>query len=221
MAMQSFESIPFDSGSSVRAPSRLIVIGAGAGGPQALARILPDLPSDLPAAVIVVQQMRFGFTKVLADQLNHICALPVHEPVDGQALQCSRVLMVPSGFVLTLGRVDDARAPAHQIILEDVRDYPERLHGRTNETMSSIAQTFGVDAIGVLLAGTGNDGAEGMIAIARAAGATIAQDENSSVVFDLPSSAIRAGAAQETLPLWRIADRLVELAMGGANAAAA
>lgn len=219
--MQLIETDPSATTPIGRAPDRLIVIGAGAGGPQALAQILPGLPPDLPAAVIVVQQMRSGFTRVLADHLNQICSIPIHEPTDGQAVQASRVLMVPAGCVLTVGQTDDAQGPGYAIVLEDVRDQPERLHRRTNDTMLSAAQAFGPNSVGVLLTGTGEDGAEGMIAIARADGATIAQDENSSIVFDLPSSAIRSGAAREVLPLWRISGRIEEIVMGGANAAAA
>lgn len=219
--MQLIETAPSASTPIGRAPDRLIVIGAGAGGPQALAQILPGLPADLPATLVVVQQMRSGFTRVLADHLNQICSIPIREPTDGQTLQASRVLMVPAGYVLTVAPTDDVQGPGWAVVLEDARDQPERLRRRVNDTMTSAVQAFGSKSIGVLLTGTGEDGAEGMIAIARADGATIVQDENSSVVFDLPSSAIRSGAAREVLPLWRISGRIEELVMGGANAAAA
>lgn len=219
--MQLTESAASTEIPAVRTPKHIVVIGAGAGGPQALAQILPGLRPDLPAVVVVLQQMRPGFTRVLADQLNRICSLPVHEAADGQVLPSAHVCVVPSGCVLTIEEYQDPTRPGYLINLENARDDPERLRRRVNETMFSAARVFGRNCTGILLTGTGDDGAEGMIAIARADGATIVQDEGSSVVFDLPAAAVRAGAAREVLPLWRIPGRIEEVVMGEADAAAA
>jgi two-component system chemotaxis response regulator CheB len=202
-----------------RSPSSVVVIGAGAGGPQALSQILPRFPVSFPGAVVVVQQMRPGFTKVLANHLNEICSLPVCEPVDGQQFHASEILLVPGGarFSLATHNSSDSRL----ITLDDIYDDPESLSSRTNQAMESIATIYGRNAIGVLLTGMGDDGRDGMRAIADAGGTTIAQDEESSVVFDLPSTAIDAGAAHQVLPLWSIADGIIAMVMGEANANAA
>lgn len=198
-----------------RIPSSLIVIGAGTGGPQALVEILPRLSASFPGTVIVVQQMRAGFTKVLANQLNEICRLPVYEAVDGQELHASEILVAPGGSILTI-TADDEQAGC-TVRIEDVTGDPDRLFSRINSTMASAAAIYGRDCIGVLLTGMGDDGRDGMRAIADAGGTTLAQDEESSVVFDLPSCAIDAGAVHEVLPLWSIADRIMSIAMGEAQ----
>jgi two-component system chemotaxis response regulator CheB len=198
-----------------RMPSSLIVIGAGTGGPQALADILSRFPATFSGTIIVVQQMRSGFTKVLSNQLNDECRLPVYEPVDGQELHASETLVVPGRTTLTIPTPGE-QSPC-VVRIEDVTDDPEKLRTRTDATMSSAAALYGRECIGVLLTGMGDDGRDGMRAIADAGGTTLAQDEESSVVFDLPSSAIDGGAAHEVLPLWSIADRIMSISSGEAQ----
>lgn len=215
--MQQVENSPSVVRATLSPPEWLVVIGANTGGPQALSQILPNLPADLPATFVVVQHMRPGFTRVLANQLNYLCKLPVYEPEDGQALQTSRILMVPAGHRLTLEDMGEGAS----IALEDVRESHEWLSNRTNDTMAVCAKLFGRKTVGVLLTGTGDDGREGMRAVAEAGGVTIAQDEATSIVHDLPASAISAGVVHETVPLWRIAERITQLVMGEADAVAA
>ncbi|MHB9035237.1 MAG: CheB methylesterase domain-containing protein [Armatimonadota bacterium] len=198
----------------------VVVIAASTGGPQALAQLLPRFPSNFPGTIIVVQQMRHGFTRVLADMLNQTCNLPVHEPVDGQVLQPSRVLMTPSDCRMELSP-NGFGAPGWQLLVENVADSPEMRHSRVDFTMSSIAGALGKRVVGVILTGVGTDGREGMRAIHTAGGVTIAQDADSSVVYDLPSYSIEAGVVHEVLPLWSIADRITEIARGEADAIAA
>ncbi|MCE5313719.1 MAG: CheB methylesterase domain-containing protein [Armatimonadota bacterium] len=198
----------------------VVVIAASTGGPQALAQLLPRFTSSFSGTIIVAQEMRNGFTRVLADMLNQTCNLPVHEPVDGQILQPSRILMTPSNCRLVLTSCDFGE-PGRQILVEDVADSPELRHSRIDYIMTSVAGAFGKRTVGVLLTGVGTDGREGMRAIHSAGGVTIAQDSASSVVFDLPLCAIEAGIVHETLPLWSIADRIAALAKEDADAIAA
>lgn len=203
-----------------RLPSSLVVIAAGTGGPQALMEILPHLPVTFSGTVIVVQQMRPGFTRVLANHLNEVCKLPAYEPVDGQELHASEILLVPGGTRFTVFAREESSS--YTITVEDIYDDPESLQTRTNQTMTSAAALYGRDAVGVVLTGMGDDGRDGMRAIADAGGTTIAQDEDSCVIFDLPSSAIDGGAAHEVVPLWSIADRIIAVVTGEqANANAA
>jgi two-component system chemotaxis response regulator CheB len=196
-----------------------VVIGAGTGGPQALIEILPRFPANFSGTIIVVQQMRSGFTRVLAEHLNEICRMPVYEPVDGQNLQPSEILMVPGETAFTVVKPEGKSVCT--IRLEDIHDDPERLNTRTNQTMASVAELYGRNTVGILLTGMGEDGREGMRAISDAGGSTIAQDEESCIVFDLPSAAIDGGAAHQVLPLWDIADHVISIVTGGVNANAA
>lgn len=199
----------------------LVVIGANTGGPQALLDLLPKLPADFPGTVIVIQQMRPGFTRVLVDQLSHVCKLPVHEPEDGQALQPGRILVAPANSRLALGEIGDPISPGHSILLEDIDELPQARHDRIDTAMASAAHFFGPCAIGVLLSGLGTDGREGLRSIRNAGGVTIAQDEATSVVHAMPAAAIEAGVVQEVLPLWSIADRIMSLVAGGEAGAVA
>ena len=168
-----------------------------------------------------MQQMRPGFSRVLVDRLQQICKMPVCEPEDGQALQASSVVVAPSGTRLTIANVRDSVVPAYTVMLEEIGDNPDYARSRIDAAMSSVAQVFTATAIGVLLTGLGTDGREGMRAIRNAGGFTIAQDRDTSVVHSLPSSAIDAGVVHEVLPLWSIADRIIALVGGQADAIAA
>jgi two-component system, chemotaxis family, protein-glutamate methylesterase/glutaminase len=202
-------------------PEWVVVIGANAGGPQALAAMLPQFPPSFPGTVIVVQQMRPGFTRVLVDQLSHTCHVPVYEPEDGHALQSGRILVAPSTSRLKVGNLGDDAAPAYSVLLENVAGAHELRYSRVDCAMESAAKLFGRRTIGILLSGVGTDGREGMRAISGAGGVTIAQDEATSVVHSLPLSAIEAGVVTHTLPLWNIADQVVDIVGGKTNAAAA
>lgn len=203
------------SARDLRRPSSVVVIAAGTGGPQALMEILPRFQATYSGTLVVIQQMRSGFTRVLASHLNEVCRLRVLEPVDGQDLRAAEVLMVPAGYSLTISESDTG-----VIRLVDVQDDPEALLNRCDTAMESVAAAFGRDSVGVLLTGLGEDGRAGMRAIYDAGGTTIAQDEESSVVFDLPSSAIDARVTHHVLPLWNIADQIASITeVANANAA--
>lgn len=126
--------------------------------------------------------------------------------------------MAPAGLALTFRRENRSAASDIIVSTEDVSENLEKYRNRINDTMTSAAQTFGSGAIGILLTGTGDDGRDGMRAIFEAGGVTIAQDEASCVVHDMPLAAINAGVVDEVLPLWNIAERIVELEMRSSNA---
>jgi len=203
------------------APAWAVVFGANTGGPQALAQVLPQFQASFPASIIVAQQMRPGFTRVLVDHLQQLCKLPVLEPEDGQALLASRIVIAPTGTKLTIANVGDSIVPAYSVMLEDIGDNLELSRARVDATMTSAAQVFGPSSIGVLLTGLGADGREGMRAIRNAGGVTMAQDQDTSAVHSLPASAIDAGVVHEILPLWSVADRIIALVGGQALAVAA
>lgn len=196
-----------------------VIIGAGTGGPQALMEILPYFDASFQGTIIVMQQMGPGMTRILAKHLGANCRIPVYEPRDGQNLNAAEILIIPSGMLLTLTNSDETGQSSIQ--LYDARNNPELLETRIDTAMASVANLYGRSAVGVLLTGMGEDGRDGMRAIADSGGSTIAQNEETSIVFDMPSSAIDAGTAHEVLPLWSIADHVNTIVSRGANANAA
>lgn len=171
----------------------VVAIGASTGGPSALETFLTQIPAHFPAAVVVVQHMPPGFTTALAERLNSICALDVREAAEGDTLQRGVALVVPGDrnlVVTEVGRVD---------LLPDVERYTFR--PCIDVTFRSVAEAFGPRAIGVLLSGMGRDGSEGMKWIKSHGGATLAQDESSSLIFSMPRAAIALNCVDRILPV--------------------
>lgn len=185
---------------------RMVVLGASAGGPRALAEIVPSLPEDLPASVVVVQHMPGPFTASFAERLNARAGLDVAEATQGEELVEGRALVVPGGYDLVFERSPAGRVNAK--LLPTVAR-----HGASpviDVTMESAAQVFGDTTVGVLLSGMGSDGAMGLGMIKDAGGETIAQDEETCLVFGMPKAAIERRLVDDVLPLEKIATAIVE-----------
>jgi len=183
--------------------TRLVAIAASTGGPGMLAQILGQLPADFAAPIIIVQHITPGFGESLAQWLNQQTPLtvrlanPTDEPQPGQ------VLIAPDDQHLTinsLGVVALNRQPS----LHGVRPSADYL-------FESAARVFGATAIGVILTGMGSDGAAGLLQLRQAGARTIAQDEQTCVVFGMPAVAIKLGAAEQVLPVGKIAPALLNL----------
>jgi two-component system, chemotaxis family, protein-glutamate methylesterase/glutaminase len=188
---------------NVTAARRVVAIGVSTGGPAALGFLLPRLPPDLGAAVLVVQHMPEGFTAMLADRLNQACALPVAEARDGEPLRQGHVYVAPGGRHLRVATGENG-----PIVLSSTS--PRLAHCPSVDVLfQSVAMEFGARAVGVLLTGMGEDGAAGLLAIRQASGHTIAQDEESSVVFGMPKAAIVRGAVQQVLALERMPEGIL------------
>jgi two-component system chemotaxis response regulator CheB len=188
---------------------RVVAIGISTGGPAALGYLLPRLPPDLAAGVIVVQHMPEGFTAMLAARLNQQCALPVREARDGEVLRQGHVYLAPGGRHL---RVSGSPEGPRLIVSPGS---PVSWHCPSVDVLFfSVAMEFGSRSIGVLMTGMGEDGAAGLEAIHHAHGQTFAQDEESSVVFGMPRAAILRGAVDEVVPLERLPEAIVA-AVGG------
>jgi two-component system chemotaxis response regulator CheB len=184
---------------------QVVAIGVSTGGPAALAYLLPRLPADLKAAIVVVQHMpEGGFTEMLARRLAQGCGLDVREARDGDALRDGQVLVAPGGRHLRVGR-----RPHGALALVGGGE-PVCGHRPSADVLfHSVAEEFGSRGMGVLLTGMGEDGAAGLQAIREALGQTLAQDEESSVVFGMPRAAIARGAVQQVLPLEKIPAAIV------------
>jgi two-component system, chemotaxis family, protein-glutamate methylesterase/glutaminase len=199
-------SLPGHAGTHATGLARKVVaIGVSTGGPAALSYLLPRLPADLKAAVVVVQHMpEGGFTEMLARRLSQGCGLDVREARDGDALRDGQVLVAPGGRHL---RVRCGPQGALALVGSGA---PVSGHRPSADVLfQSVAEEFGPRGMGVILTGMGEDGAAGLHAIRTALGQTLAQDEESSVVFGMPKAAIARGAVQQVLPLEKISGAIV------------
>ena len=183
---------------------RLVVIGSSTGGPRALEEIIPRLPRNLPSGVLVAQHMPQGFTAAMASRLDALSEVEVREAADDDLITRGTVLIAPGGRHLVVrkkSRVDVMDGPP----VWGVRPAADTL-------MASAAKTFGPACIGVILTGMGQDGAEGIAAIHRAGGKTIAQDESTSVVYGMPKAAVATGEVDLSISLPMIANCIARLA---------
>jgi two-component system chemotaxis response regulator CheB len=180
---------------SVRAGQPLIAIGSSTGGPEALHRVVVPLPPDAPP-VVIAQHIPAGFTKALAARLDRHAQLTVREAVDGEPLRPGTVYVAPGGQHLIVELGDGA-------LRARLSTAPQVNYSRPSVDVlfRSVAQTVGPDAIGVLLTGMGADGAQGLLEMRDAGGHTVVQDEATSLVWGMPGSAYRLGAAEEVKPL--------------------
>ena len=176
-------------------PGTIVAMGASTGGCEALRHILEALPENAPPHAIV-QHMPERFTAAFARRLATTCRVEVKEAEDGDRLVPGRALIAPGNRHLTI-------RPAGGDFVAVLDDSPpvSRHRPSVNVLFRSVAQSAGKRAVGVILTGMGDDGAEGMASMRRAGAATIAQDERTSVVFGMPQAAIQRGAVLEVLGL--------------------
>lgn len=194
---------------------RVIVIGASTGGPQALAQLLAALPGDLPAGVLVAQHMPEKFTRTFADRLSRTSPLTVQEAGDGDLLVAGRVLVAPGGHHLELRREVGGEGALCAAVVDDEPGPGPRYVPSVDRLLRSAAALLGPRACGVLLTGMGQDGREGLLALRRAGGLTLAESAETAVIYGMPQAAVASGAVGEVLPLGELPARLVRFARGG------
>jgi two-component system, chemotaxis family, protein-glutamate methylesterase/glutaminase len=185
-------------------PRRVIAIGISTGGPNAMQYVLSQIPSDFLSTIVVVQHMPEGFTEMFAKRLDECCALEVHEARSGDLLLAGRVLICPGNRHIMVRRM-----PRGDMVV--LSDSPAVNGHRPSADVlfHSVAQEFGLTAVGVLMTGMGDDGAEGLGAIQAAGGMTIAQSEDTCVVSGMPRAAILKGYANKIIPLEGLGPYLV------------
>lgn len=199
----------------LRTTERIVAIGASTGGTEALREVFGALPPDAPA-IVVSQHIPAAFSGPFAQRLDRISAMSVAEAQDGQYLLPGHAYIAPGDRHLIVER-DGAR---YRCRLND--GPPVNRHRPSVDVMfRSVAQNVGPNAVGILLTGMGDDGARGLKEMLEAGARTIAQDEQSSVVWGMPGSAVRFGAAEHVSPLQRIPAQLLDLASQNARSAAA
>jgi two-component system chemotaxis response regulator CheB len=189
----------------------LVLIGTSTGGPNALARIIPQLPAALPAPVLVVQHMPPLFTSSLAEQLARKSAVAVREARHGEPLAPGTVLLAPGGRHMTVAAAPDARGPRDwQVQIND--DPPvNSCRPSVDVLFQSVAAQARAAVVSVIMTGMGADGLDGVARLKRRHGYVLAQDADSCVVYGMSRAVIEKGLADEVLPLDRIGARIVEL----------
>jgi two-component system chemotaxis response regulator CheB len=181
----------------------VVAIGTSTGGPPSLHTILPSLPADFPAGVVVVQHMPPGFTRSLAERLDAHCAMTVSEAVRGDMVLPGRILIAPAGLHLRLLRT----AGGYQVLLDSRPVTPHR--PSADIMMESVARACGARCLGVILTGMGEDGTVGMRAIRQAGGRTLAESEETSLVYGMPRAAVQAGVVDRIVPLYSMAEAIL------------
>lgn len=189
------ERAPSSTTAVLGLPPSLIVIGVSTGGPAALAKLLPSLPTGLPP-ILIVQHMPPVFTKSLADQLNRSCTLTVVEGSDGVECQPGCAYIAPGGFQMGVQRVD------RQLRLFVNDDPPERnCRPAVDYLFRSAAKAVGGRCLAAVLTGMGDDGQAGAAILKSEGARVVAQDEATSVVYGMPRCVIASGLADDVLPL--------------------
>jgi two-component system chemotaxis response regulator CheB len=179
---------------------KVVAVGASTGGTEALRQLLAPMPPDCPGLVIV-QHMPELFTSAFAKRLQQLCRIEVKEAVHGDRVVQGRALIAPGNRHLRVRR----SGGHYQVdVLEGARVSGHR--PSVDVLFHSVARAAGENAVGVLLTGMGEDGADGLLAMKRAGAVTLAQDEASCVVFGMPRAAIERGAVDEVLPLGAIGE---------------
>jgi len=186
----------------------VVAVGASTGGPPALQIILSKLPPEFPG-IVISQHMPKGFTGPLAERLDTLSKMRVKEAENGDEVQTGRVLICPGGYHMSVKKRRDV---PYVLLREAV--YEDRYIPSIDVMMKSAAECCGKNLMGVVLTGMGNDGKEGMLAIKAGGGYTIAESEETSVVFGMPAEVIGAGAAKKVLPLTEIPGEMVRVAVG-------
>jgi two-component system chemotaxis response regulator CheB len=186
--------------------TRIVAIAASTGGPRALAELVPSLPCQLGAAVLIVQHMPAGFTKSLAQRLHALSKLPVCEAEAGESVLTDHVYLAPGGRHMSV----QGSVGASTIVLDDSAPI-WGVRPSADPLFRSVAERFGRDAVAVVLTGMGRDGADGTRAIRDAGGRAVLQDRATSTIFGMPNAALQIAGADRVAGLGDIAPAIVAM----------
>jgi len=205
--VRSSEGLVKEEGGTDLRKIEMIGIASSTGGPQALQLILTKLPEGFAPPILVSQHMPRGFTASLAERLNKLSKIRVKEAEDGEVLQASTAYICPGGRHLVLKRMHGNLILRLEEPTKDDRYIPSG-----DRMFFSIAEHFKSRSMGIVMTGMGNDGKKGLLEIKTKGGYTIAESEETAVVFGMPQEAIKAGAATRVLPLYEIPYEIIRVA---------
>ncbi|HWZ82162.1 MAG TPA: CheB methylesterase domain-containing protein [Terriglobales bacterium] len=188
-------------------PIDVIAIGASAGGPEALARLIPELPADFPVPIVIVQHLPVNFVPLLVERLDLITPLLVLQGRPGKRIGPGQIWIAPGNCHMTV------RRQGHEVVIATNHDPEEQgCRPSVDVLFRSIAETFGASALAVVLTGMGADGTDGARAIREAGGEIFVQDQATSTVWGMPGRVVDAGFADRIYPLGSIAAAIVHRA---------
>lgn len=180
-----------------------VALGASLGGPQAIKKIINDLPANFPLPIFIVQHISSGFVNGLVDWLNVESPLKIHVAQNNQTAKPGNVYIAPDNYHMEVKKGG---------IISLLNTAPEDgIKPSVGHLFQSMSTAYGPNSIGVILTGMGHDGAEGLRTMKEAGAITIAQSEESCIVFGMPQQAIRIGGASEIVPLKDIAANILNL----------
>lgn len=199
---------PVSGAALAESTDKVIAIGASTGGTRAIRQIVQSFPASMPG-VVIVQHMPAGFTRHFAENLNDICEMEVLEAKTHDRVMPGRILIAPGGKHMTVRR-------SGGVYLVECKE-GEKVNGHcpsVDVLFHSVARQVGSNAIGLVLTGMGQDGAEGLLAMRQEGARTMAQDEATSVVFGMPKAAYERGGAEFLRPLNTIPQVIMNLLHG-------
>jgi two-component system, chemotaxis family, protein-glutamate methylesterase/glutaminase len=190
---------------TVKKTDTVIAVGASTGGTEAIRVLLEAMPIDCPG-IVIVQHMPENFTRSFANRLNELCRISVKEAENGDSVTRGKALIAPGNKHMILKREGTK-------YFVEIKDGPlvNRHRPAVDVLFRSAARYAGPNGIGIIMTGMGDDGAKGLLEMKEAGAVTIAQDENSCVVFGMPKEAIKLNAAQKVFPIEKIAPYLLTL----------
>jgi two-component system chemotaxis response regulator CheB len=185
----------------------MVVIGISTGGPQALKRLIPQLPHDFPVPVVMVMHMPVGYTEMYAAKLNEQSSVEVREAAHGDEVKAGRVLLAPAGRHLSLKRDGSGKIVTHL----DARPFNTLHKPSVDVLFQSAAEVYGKRVLGVVMTGMGADGREGAAWIKSQGGHVFTEAESSCVVYGMPGVVMEAGLSDRSVPLEEMARAISEV----------
>jgi len=185
----------------------VVVIGISTGGPQALKRLIPQLPADFPAPVLMVMHMPVGYTEMYAAKLNELSKLEVREAPEGDEVKVGRVFLAPAGRHLTVKRQSSGRIVTHL----DAKPFSTLHRPAVDVLFQSAAEVYGNRVLGVVMTGMGSDGKQGAAWIKSQGGLIFTEAESSCVVYGMPSVVVEAGLSDQSVALDGMARAIMEV----------
>lgn len=199
--------------SAAKGKYRLVAIGASTGGPPALQSILTKMPRGLPVGIVISQHMPEGFTRLFSERLNRLVGIRVSEARQGDVVEDGRAFIAPGGEHLVLKRQTGGRVTVSLVKAGEKDRYAPSI----DMMMHSAAEVYRDRMIGVIMTGMGDDGVQGMKSVKEAGGLTIAESEQTCIVYGMPREAINSGAVDKVLPLGEIGDAIISRCQGGSG----
>jgi len=207
--LEKFERVPISKlpTHDLNVKTSVIAIGASTGGPKTLKSILKKIPKDFPIPILMVQHLDAFFMKQLAKSLDDSCEIDIKIPINGEKIQARKAYLSPGGNHMKV--ILRNNIPCIKIFKGDPVNY---CIPSVDVLFFSVAEVYKQHAMGVLLTGLGNDGAAGLEAIKNKGGKSIAESEETCIVYGMPKAAVKRGAAKLILPSYKIGDHIMKFA---------